>query len=329
MANIVFQRGVHLPDLGLWLDARSKRSSALISHAHTDHVGRHEHPIATRATSRLLHPVLNGRGRTLEFGEVVEAPGYRLSLHPSAHCLGAAQVLVEVKATGERVLYTGDLKLRPNATAHATQVVPCDTLVLDATYGAPRYRFPDDAETLARLRALVTSWLEQGYTPVVMAYRVGKAQEALHHLLAWGFPVAVHPAVYEMARAYEELEVVFPGRYRLLDGQAGDGEVVLCPPQRRDSQALAGLRRVRSVFLTGWAVDGQPWWSGAHTTLPLSDHCDYDDLLAYVRQSGARRVLTVFGGQELAAHLRRQGYDAHHLPDLGNGATLAQQLQLL
>ena len=293
-------------------------------------MGRHDTPLFTRATGHLLRGLFKGRGQTLEYGEELDTPHYRLSLHPSAHCLGAAQVLVQVKETGERILYTGDLKLRPNATAPATEVVRCDTLVVDATYGAPQYRFPPDAETLTRLRTLVDVWRGQGFTPVVMGYRTGKAQEALWHLTSWGLSVAVDPAVYDVVRDYEEMGVAFPGPFRRLGADGlRDGEVVICPPGRGGLRHLPHGRRYKTVFLTGWAMGAGQWWVRSNSSLPLSDHCDFDDLLSYVRLTGARRVLPVFGGRELARYLKRGGMEARPLDPPTERRELAYQLALI
>jgi len=75
--------------------------------------------------------------------------------------------------------------------------------------------------------------------------------------------------------------------------------------------------------LTGWAVDERvKYQSRADAAFPLSDHADYEDLLAYVRQVNPRRVLTVHGfASEFARDLRSLGVEAWPLagetqPDL-------------
>ena len=59
---------------------------------------------------------------------------------------------------------------------------------------------------------VVARWLEQGALPVALGWRLGKAQEALYHLLAAGFRVACAAEVYEIARKYEDAGVAFPRR---------------------------------------------------------------------------------------------------------------------
>jgi Cft2 family RNA processing exonuclease len=70
--------------------------------------------------------------------------------------------------------------------------------------------------------------------------------------------------------------------------------------------------------LTGWAADGQKRWGRpADASLPFSDHPDFNQLMSYVERVAPKRVYTVNGFPDLAAHLRGLGYPAVHLD--GNG----------
>ena len=48
---------------GLWLDARRRAACAFVSHAHGDHIGRHDRTIATAATLALARHRLGGKAR--------------------------------------------------------------------------------------------------------------------------------------------------------------------------------------------------------------------------------------------------------------------------
>ena len=49
-------------------------------------------------------------------------------------------------------------------------------------------------------------------------------------------------------------------------------------------------------------------------SIPLSDHCDYDELIDMVIQSGAEQVYTIHGFvDEFASDLRRRGISAQPL----------------
>src|SRR5512136_3137529 len=107
---------LHLPGSSLFLDARRRRACAFVSHAHSDHLGRHDRTIATPATAALARHRLGERGR----GEVLPA-AYRepfglgeltLELFPAGHVLGSAQIRV-TRGDGPALGYTGDLCLEP------------------------------------------------------------------------------------------------------------------------------------------------------------------------------------------------------------------------
>ena len=336
--EVAFDRGVYLPQLDLWLDSLRKRETSVISHAHSDHVARHAHPILTSGTRILLGDYLRRSQPTeLQYGEPLETPDYAITLHPAGHCLGSAQTLVTVRATGERILYTGDLRTQPSPINEPVETVPCDILVIESTYGRPDYVFPPQEESIATAIRVIRQWLEQGAVPVVLGWRLGKAQEALHHLLSAGFPVACEDGVYETAARYESGGVQFPGTYRAFDGIIKDGEVLLFPPGRKSreliGQHLPPKRSVRYLELTGWAAGKgvKPWGRGrpGDSSLPYSDHADFNDLVAYVHAVRPKRVYTVFGFPDLAAHLRTQGYAAIHLGKNATAGDDAVQMPLL
>ena len=201
----------------------------------------------------------------------------------------------------------------PHAAERA-EVMLCETLVLESTFGLPRFVFPPKEETLARIRRFVDDALTDGVTPVLLGYSLGKAQEILAYLCGEGYACRAHPVVHAINRVYEAHGVALPG-VRALDPEGpAAGEVVVVPPQLAWSPAMRGVTRRRTAILTGWAIDGDRFFRGADAAFPLSDHCDYPSLLAYARATGAERVFTVHGhADELAAALRREGIRAQPL----------------
>ena len=336
--EVVFDRGIYLPGLDLWLDALRQQDTSVVSHAHSDHVARHRRPVLTDKTRLLLGDYYNrSEPIELQYGEPLETTDYAITLHPAGHCLGSAQTLVTEKASGHRLLYTGDLRTQPSPTNEPAETVACDTLVIESTYGHPAYAFPPQEEAVATAVRVITQWLEQGALPVVLGWRLGKAQEALHYLLSAGFPVACEESVYDVARRYEAAGIRFPGQYRAFDGTVADGEVLLFPPGKKAREQLSGQltagRVARYLELTGWAAGkgAKPWGRGrpGDASLPYSDHADFNDLVAYVQAVQPRQVYTVFGFPDLAARLRQMGYAAIHLGKNATPADKSYQMPLL
>jgi putative mRNA 3-end processing factor len=310
--------GIRVSDSSLYLDATRRVPCAFVSHAHGDHIARHERTIATAPTLALLRHRLGtprrGRGELLPaahrqpfgLGELT------LELFPAGHVLGSAQL--RVTRGGLSLGYTGDLCTQPTCAAEAAEVMPCDVLVLESTFGLPRYVFPPKGEVLAAVRRFVDDALSDGVTPVLLGYALGKAQEVLKYLSELGYACRAHPVVQAVNRVYQEQGIGLPGVRGLGPEGPGPGEVVVCPPHLAGSTAMRGVRRRRTAVLTGWAVDGGRWFRGADAAFPLSDHADFPSLVAYARATGAGRVYTVHGQADaLAGALRREGIRAEPL----------------
>jgi Cft2 family RNA processing exonuclease len=296
------------------MDPRKRKPFAVVSHAHGDHVGRHECFIATPETIALIRvrmgDALAHRGVALPYGETYKGKGYRVQLYPAGHILGSAMVHVETDA-GETFLYTGDFKTRKGLSAEALEVVQADTLVMETTFGRPNYIFPPVEESCAQLHAFCDKALEAGKTPVVLAYSLGKAQEVLKILEKRMEPLMVHRTIGELNQVYEHFGVSMPNT-RPLDFLNMSGCIVVMPPA-----VLKKLPRKHCevAMVSGWGMDASARYRfGVDTVVPLSDHADYNELLQFVDQVAPKAVYTMHGyDTAFAADLRRKGCDAWSL----------------
>ena len=289
---------------------------------------RHGRVLASAPTAAAMR--LRGATRcdfqVAAWGERVPVGAAQVSLHPAGHVLGSAQVLVEWNEA--RVLYSGDFKLRPGLSCETTVVPQCDVLVMETTFGLPRYKFPDSAQVVADIRAWCRATLERGRTPVLLCYSLGKGQEVLAGLLGADFPIYLAPTHWKMSELYRGFGVQLPSYHRFeADAWAGktlDG-VLLCAPQCRRARWWGEMRGLTTAYISGWALDeGACWRFGTDAAFPLSDHADYADLWNYVVQSGARRVYTLHGfARPFAADLRAAGWSACALEDVDMGAAIA------
>ena len=314
MLRVEYREGLYLPDLDLWLDADGSRERCVISHAHSDHIAEHQSIIATPETARIFrHRRGDAEVTTQTYGERRDYGRYALTFYPAGHCLGSAQILVE--ADGERLVYTGDIKLRPNVTAEQAIIVPCDTLVMESTFGDPLYRFPPDVATFDRLYAAVDRALSDDRVPVVLAYALGKSQEALELLLRRNYRVTLHGSIWNVTEIYRELGVEFSGPYEKYDREHVRGRVLMTPPGCRKQPMIQNIKRRYIIMLTGWALHkSAPYmYKDVDLILPFSDHADFDELIRLARESGAQRIITMHGAPKFAAILRELGFNAEHL----------------
>ncbi len=316
MLRVEYRDGLYLPDLDLWLDAEGERRHCVISHAHSDHIAGHASIVATPETARIFrHRIGETEVETLRYGERRDYGRYALTFYPAGHCLGSAQVLVE--AEGERLVYTGDIKLRPNVAAEQAVIVSCDTLVMESTFGDPQYRFPPDVATFDRLYAAVDRAFSDHRVPVVLAYALGKSQEALELLLRRDYRVSLHGSNWNVSEIYRELGVKFSGDYERYDREHLKGRVLIAPPGCRRQPMILNIERRFLIMLTGWAMSkSAPYmYKGVDLVLPLSDHADFDELVRLARESGATRIITMHGAKKFAAALREMGLNAEHLAE--------------
>jgi putative mRNA 3-end processing factor len=226
----------------------------------------------------------------LGFGETCTVRSSKLTLIPSGHMLGSAQVAVEL-ANGLRVGYSGDFQWPLGETIEVEQ------LVLDSTYGSPesiRNYSQDEAEE--RLLKIATDKLRRG--PIhVKAHR-----GTLHRGLQVLSEIAACPIVAS-PRLCAEVEV-----YRSFGYPIGR----VCPLKSPEGlQAIASPRHIRcygmgdhfpvqphsgttitlSAFMTS-PDDPVLEYSDRALSIALTNHADFADTLEYVKATGARFVIT-------------------------------------
>jgi len=333
MASLPFRYhrgGIFLPDLALWLDAPVRQMGperVFVSHAHSDHTALHREVILTEPTSRLMRARLGGK-RTehiLPFGEPREffacksmfSTKFRLTLLPAGHIFGSAMSLIEW--SGGSLLYTGDFKLRRSFSAEAcdpTRAHGVEMLIMETTYGRPKYRFPPDEEVMREVVRFCREGLEADETPVLLGYSLGRSQELLRGLAGANLPIMLHESVFTLCGIYAELGQSFPAHER-IDPAKARGHVLICPPNATRTALLQNVGPTRTAVLTGWAMDaGCRFRSGTDAAFPLSDHADFADLIEFVKQVAPRKVFTVHGfAADFAQTLRELGFDAQALSE--------------
>lgn len=337
---------IRLADSEIYLDPAEPRKIGIISHGHSDHIGRHEHFIATVPTAAFLrarsgddlkgtelayrtkHVIDEGAGgRAQGAGEgdggllrpapYAQRPGsWTVELFPAGHVLGSA--MVRVSNGTHSLAYTGDFRLSPSYTAEAAEIPEADAVIMESTFGgSPDWVFPSREELRERLTALVRQIVARGRTPVLLAYSLGKAQETAVMLRDSGVPLVMHPVVARISAIYERNGIDL-GPYEVWGRQSSlfghrhttdlRGKAVLIPPHM--TREIRRVPRGETVALTGWALHGT---RDADHGLPLSDHADFNELVAFAERCRAGVVHVTHGSRRFAEELRRRGIRAEFL----------------
>lgn len=304
--------GIHLTDSILWCDADRKNGLNFLSSALAGDIGKNRRVLATEATERI---VARGKGKldvlTAPYDKPLTVGELKLSLHPSGHMLGGAQLRIERE--GRVVVYAGEIWARPSVTALAAVTIPCQAIALPATYGRRPFTFPPREEVLEALRTFIDGTLAARRTPVLLTPPIGIGQELLATLGRAGYKLRVHRQVADVAKIYEALGIAMPAHKR-FSSRVARGEVLLLPLILRASvEAQVPDARVALVGPKG--IDaGYVHRLGVADAFPLSNVADRADLLQFVQATGAEEVFLTGGYiDELGEDLRDQGLRVHGL----------------
>ncbi|MDG5767683.1 hypothetical protein QA596_09420 [Balneolales bacterium ANBcel1] len=323
--------GIFLPEADVVLDGtppRSRKSRSgdesefhvFISHAHSDHAPRSRRiPVyATPATADLIRARGHkGPVREVPFGESICLPKARVTLYPAGHILGSAMIFVETDSGS--LLYTGDCRTPPSPVTEGFALPDrvVDELIVEATFGLPLYKWAPYDELAGDIRRFVYDSLENGATPVMLCYNLGKAQEVMHILGDTDPPVQVqiHPAGAELCRVYEKHGVPL-GDWEPLDIETLPGKTLITPSNTLDSRQLRDIPNLRIAYVSGWAtLETRGAGMAADTLIPLSDHLDFFELLGLCRRIGPKNIhLTHSPNPDVAAwFLQQEGFRAGRL----------------
>jgi ATP-dependent DNA ligase I len=316
MIEVRYDRGVHLPAHDLWLDPWEPKRFAFVSHAHSDHIAPHEEVVLSERTARLMRARMPGTRieHLLPFGEERRVHDVDLTLLPAGHIFGSAQLFLS--NPNETLLYTGDFKLRRGKSAEAAEWRQADTLIMEATFGLPRYQFPPTEKVIEQIVAFARDASDDGFVPVLLGYSLGKAQEILCSLDGVGLIPMLHGSVFQMTRIYEQFGQSFCKYVRYNKNDVA-GKVLICPPSASHSPMIDNIPRKRVAMISGWAVEPSAIYRyQVDAAFPLSDHADYNDLVRYVDLVKPKHVLTLHGfAAEFARDLRERGIEAWALSE--------------
>ena len=308
-----YQSGIKLSGAPLWLDATRIVENACVSHGHSDHIKKHKHIYATPATASFVRRRLGAVSITeVDFFRPFQYQDLRITFLPAGHILGSAQIFVE--RDGTSLLYSGDFNTVASSTAEPLAIRHCDVLIMECTFGYPKYRFPSRDEVISRLCDFAQTALARDEIPLVFGYTLGKAQEAMKILAENGFSLCVHGAVLHLAEVYRRHGIDFGDVVKFSAKAELAGRVLVLPPQARKARAVQRLAPTRSVFLTGWGIDPSARYRyGVDEVIPLSDHADFDGLLSYIRHIQPQTIYTTHGPENYYLFLRSLGYEAYPL----------------
>ena len=300
-------QGIHLPGADIWVDPSVAVGRALVTHGHADHArGGHGQTIATAETLAIMalrYGVAEGAHPLALHERLALGDGITAWLAPAGHVLGSAQVVLERQ--GERVVITGDYKRRPDPTCLPFEPVPCDILVTEATFALPVFVHPPITGEIARL--IETSAAHPDRCVLVGAYALGKAQRVIAELRRAGHtaPIWLHGAMEVMCRLYISHGIDL-GDLRLVSEAAKEelaGQIILCPPSALNDRWSRRLPDPITAMASGWMrVRQRAVQRNVELPLIISDHADWNELTATIRQLSPAETWITHGRDDALVH---------------------------
>ena len=286
-----------------------------VSHAHIDHL--HKRGIRKKDKTQVL--------ASKETALIAQARGYKIAepaekydgfqLVDTGHILGSRGLLVGE----EEVYYTGDMSMRERAFMKAAKIPHAKTLIIESTFGRPEYIFPPISEITHETNKIISQMYNLGIPVILMGYTLGKAQ-LLTKLFDHWEPI-IYDSVAKINTIYTELGVELECIMTYSQAQklgliAKSRPWVMVAPIMSSRCAFVKEMKERygavTIGFTGWAI-GSRYKSmmGLDHVIPLSDHCDYKELVGAVKQCNPEKVYTFHGfSQEFADSLFEIGFDS-------------------
>lgn len=282
-----------------------------VSHAHVDHL-----PIQNGGTILASH----------ETSQIASLRGFKMdsfvdafdgfSLIDSGHIFGARGLLFE------DIFYTGDICTRSRGFLNGATVPKCKILVTECTFGLPEFIFPKLDEIKKTVNEIISEHYSRGIPVILLGYQLGKAQ-TLSQLFDHWEPLYYHDSVKEMNNLHINLGVKLKEcighteaeQRGLLDKKPW---LMVAPFMSEKNYFIKHMKSkygAVTIGFSGWAQSSRfSFGRRADYSIPLSDHCDFDELVRLVKQSGAEKVYTTHGFvEEFATYLKSIGIDAQPL----------------
>jgi len=292
---------VEYNDVNVTLDPQTNspdNSSIFITHAHYDHAkgfSFQEHKkYSTKETYSLAKTFKNTEilnWKTIEGHQKVRIDDLEVRAHNAGHVLGSAQF--EVISPEGSIVYTGDINPSDSFTAEAAEIVPCDILVIEATFGSPCI-FPSRKDIALEISRWTEESISLGKTPAFQTDPLGNAQELICIInQLTKIPVVTHPKITSINRVYES----FGRKLDFIDAKSEEAKesfsskncAFIAPKQPN----LAQNDNFNVGYVSGWASQ----FSGERTPFLLSDHADFYRLLEFVKEVKPKKVLTCHGSR--------------------------------
>nr|AIE94454.1 putative exonuclease [uncultured marine thaumarchaeote AD1000_46_C12]AIE94522.1 putative exonuclease [uncultured marine thaumarchaeote AD1000_46_F05] len=237
------------------------------------------------------------------------------SLIDSGHILGSKGLLFD------DIFYTGDIALRDRGFLKGAKIPKCKTLITECTFGLPEFTFPGIRQVVEEVNEIIAGLYTNGIPVLLLGYELGKSQTISQLFDSWE-PMYYHDSVKKMNDLHRKLGV--PLREEISYSEAKSSgllEKTMGYGGTYDELKNKFIQEMKlkygavTIGFSGWAKSKKFGFTrGTDYSIPLSDHCDYNELIDLVQCSGAEKIYTIHGFvDEFAQDLVSKGFSAQPL----------------
>ncbi len=309
------ESGLYCPAGQFYIDPWKPVPKAIITHAHSDHARwGSDHYLCHSHTLPVLKLRLgNIQAASVKWNEPITQNGVRISLHPAGHIIGSSQIRIEYK--GEVWVVSGDYKTEDDGISGVFEPLPCHTFITESTFGLPIYNWKKQATIFTDIQHWISRNQADGKTSVITAYSLGKAQRVLQGVAAITNNIYVHGAVWNIHQALLGAGFNLPAVKRVtpdMQKEQFKNAVIIAPPSADSSPWMKRFTPYSVGICSGWMqVRGNVRRRNADAGFALSDHADWNGLLAAVKATGATKVYVTHGFQSVfSRYLTEIGIEA-------------------
>src|SRR5919202_3176945 len=292
-----------------------------VSHAHTDHLYKKtvkDKPNGLTLISKATSLIAKARGYKMT-NTIEGSEGFQLI--DNGHILGSKGLLI-----GNELYYTGDISTRERAFMKPAFIPSVHTLIIESTFGRAEYVFPQLEEIIHKTNKIISDMYDLGVPVILMGYSLGKAQ-LLTALFGHWEPMFVQDSIHKINSLYIKLGIPLKNTMKYSLAEKGGllrknrPWVMITPLTSARSSFVKWLKRTYgavTIGFSGWAINkGYKFMMDLDYCMPMSDHCDYRELIDVVRASKARKIYTFHAfAAEFASRLRKMGFDAQALTSI-------------
>lgn len=275
----------------------SEGEVGVLTHAHADHLpGSTNHEYICSDLTKSL-----GAERIGSFNSKTDDKN--VELFNAGHIPGSRSVLID--DDGETALITGDFNTRNTVLTDGFDFNrTVDKLVLESTYGHPRYKFPSQDQ----IESEIVEWFESisDHKIICRGYSLGRAQEIELLARKAGFEdILVNTATMNINKRindFYERDFSTNKLRELSDLEDGQLYVTSNKQDLKNVPDVFDSEEIKTGAFTGWAIRRDYESSRLYDAgFPLSDHADYNGLIETVRKIQPSTVYTMHGYKDSLA----------------------------